>query len=307
MECECGSTDISEDPQIGLFVCCDCGLNQGPIYDHSDGHFSHSNVSDKEFITRCGAPVNSLCPDARSALIIGTGMSQRHRWGAMNYADRRIIELKKILDKTAGNDFTQSIRDKAIVLTKTARAEEPHRKNMDIPFLAASCYICCKNEGNARTILNCQEVFGLKTTEERSRFNNAKEIVEQINNRDQGHRLVRMDDSGINIATTICRNLDFPEWAKSTVIKVTKKFNEKNILTTALVKNRIGVIAYFIAKNSDDESLEEVTVSDIANSVGSVSEPTIEKYYKQISHDESLRNGIIKYMEQKKKKYNVPI
>jgi len=305
LTCECGGTDIQDDPESGVMVCCDCGIEHGPIYDHSDGMYSSNTPGFSNRISRCGAPINPLCPNAGSAVTIGQGSSQRYKWGRASFAERHIMKLKRDLDQIGSKHFTAKIMDDAIMMTKQARAENPHGKFMDIPYMAAGCLVCCRRSGFSRQIDQILTIFGLVDSDDRARFNRAKTIIEQIAGETYNINLDNEDLSGMNIARTMCAELKLPEWAMESIVLINKKFYDKDILTCAIMRNKIGSIIYFVIMYTDDILARNYSIDDVTKVVGNVSANTIKK------HCDTIRNeyysGVIKYINSRRLKYDLEV
>ena len=301
----CGSTDIMEDPEHGCNVCCDCGTESSSILDHRDDNYTSLGNGESYKVSRCGAPISDLCPNAGSHFIIGKGSSQKQRWGMISYPERKILELKKKLETYAATKFNQAVLDDAIRLTKIARIDSPNRKNMDMAFLAAGCYYSCSTRSMPKTLTEIKEEFGISTKEDIRHLTDALRIIENIIiqkkytikiNTEDGY----IDDSGIPLARAICETLELPPWATESILLILHKFYEKNILQNIIIKNKIGVVILFVFRYG---KITNIPIALVLKQIGSSSIATIAKHCHTITHN--YFDGVMKYINKKRIKYGL--
>jgi len=301
----CGSTDIVEDPDHGCNVCYDCGTESSTILDHRDDNYKSLGNGESHKVSRCGAPISDLCPNAGSHFIIGKGSKQKQRWGVISYPERKILELKKILENYASTKFPQSVLDDSIRLTKIARIESPNRKNMNMAFLAAGCYYSCSTKNAPKTITEIKEIFDIKTKEDTKHFVIALKIIQNIIiqkkyiikiNTEDGY----IDDSGIPLARTICETLELQQWATDSIILILYKFYKKNILQNIITKNKIGVVILFVIRFG---KITNISMDLVIKEIGSSSITTINKHCYTITNN--YFNLVMKYINKQRCKYDL--
>jgi transcription initiation factor TFIIIB Brf1 subunit/transcription initiation factor TFIIB len=293
-ECtHCGGSDICEDPDIGTYVCSDCGTSSANVLDHKEDNYNSVNNGTNK-ATRCNVPVSDLCPNAGTHLIISSKNSSYQKWGKVAYKDRKILEIKKLNEHITKGIFVQSIMDDIIKITKICRAEHPSKKNMDIPFLAASSFYSCLERNIPKTIDEIKTIYSIKEKTEIAKFTDALTIVEGIIQ--QGTYIISIkevprEDPSITYAEGICKALELTPGQTNATLLILTKLTEKNILQNVIIKNKVAVVIYFVINNSVGTP---VTLDAIIEKIGSKSTATIIKHYNAIKTD--YTPALLKYI-----------
>lgn len=175
-------------PEEGRMICQMCGVDHGPMMDHSaEWRYYGSNDNRRRADpTRCGMPSNELFPDSTPSTVIlgrGTEVYRRlHKWNQMTYKEKSLIsDFNEFRDKCLKHNIPVSVIDKTKALYKALRYDDElydmKRGTTKKGLMAACAYESCRLKGISKSPKEIAEIFEIKVNKVTNGIKDFKKLM----------------------------------------------------------------------------------------------------------------------------------